>query len=131
MKDYYYNKTYSPSKDLKFRLRKLAEIAALAKLCNQVDLYKQAKEQHDSLVSQYNSVARTKKKGFWGQFVDNLTNTTTNVIMADYLEDDSNYQNTFSSYSALSNKPELIVVVLKNTLHELARGSDLLSKYDM
>lgn len=131
MKVYYYDNTYGPSKELKFRLRKLAQIAAIAKLCNQMDLYNQAKEHHDSLVTQYNSVAKTKEKGFWGKFLDNLTNTTTSVIMANYLDKDTDYETALITYTHMKEiRPEFMPTALKTALEEWERGFDISSRFD-
>ena len=59
--------------ELRIYLSELATIAALAKVAKQTEIYNQAKEAYDHLVSQYNEQARPKKKGFWEQFKDNLT----------------------------------------------------------
>lgn len=130
MKVYYNTNHYAPSAELKFRLRKLAEIAALSKLYGQTDLYNQAKEQHDKLVYQYNEVAKTKKKGFWGQFVDNLTNTTTSVHIADFLDKSHDYNNTISLYSKFTDR-SLLAQALKSALDEWEKGSDTLSRLGM
>ena len=55
-----------PSMELRNYLSELASIAALAKAANQTELYNQAKEAHDNLVTQYNTQNRPKKRDFGG-----------------------------------------------------------------
>ncbi len=129
MQVHYFTDTYAPSKELKFRLRKMAEIAAISKLCNQEELYSQAKKQYDSMASRYNAVAETKKRGFWGKFWDNLSNTTTYVQMVGPMEETVEYKFTYSSFSEVKNKSEL-VLILEYKLNELKRGYDTMSALD-
>ena len=75
-----------PSMELRNYLSELASIAALAKAANQTELYNQAKEAHDNLVTQYNTQNRPKKKGFWGQFKDNLLFRDMDTHIVDLLE---------------------------------------------
>lgn len=118
---YYNNEIYGPSSELKFRLKKLAEIAALAKLCNQDDLFEQAKNQYNSLANSYNSIAETKKKGFWGQFLDNLTNTRSDVVMVGSLESSTDYSFALSSYKVLGDY-SFRIYALNKALEDLKRG---------
>lgn len=91
MKVTYTTEKYTPSKELNNRLLHLAYIAAAAKQLGQESLFSKTQQEHDKLVSQYNSVANTKKKGFWGQVWDNMTNTTTHVETLDYLVSSNDY----------------------------------------
>lgn len=119
---YFTTQTYAPPSELKFRIRKLAEIAAIAELCNQTELYNQAKDAHDSIVSQYNSVAETKKKGFWGQFLDNLAFIETHIVMADYLEDDHDYISTYNLFRKFDTVQ--LIPLLNKYLKDLELGYD-------
>lgn len=86
-----YHTTTMPSMKLTRYLSELSGIAALAKAANQMQLYNQAKDAHDSLVSKYNEQTRPKKKGFWEQLKDNLTFRELDTHVAtplSYLEDD-------------------------------------------
>lgn len=81
-----YHTRTTPSMELRNYLSELASIAALAKAANQTELYNQAKEAHDNLVTQYNTQNRPKKKGFWGQFKDNLLFRDMDTHIVDLLE---------------------------------------------
>ena len=81
-----YHTRTMPSMELRNYLSELASIAALAKAANQTELYNQAKEAHDNLVTQYNTQNRPKKKGFWGQFKDNLLFRDMDTHIVDLLE---------------------------------------------
>lgn len=52
-----YHTTTMPSMELRIYLSELATIAALAKVAKQTEIYNQAKEAYDHLVSQYNEHA--------------------------------------------------------------------------
>lgn len=100
-----YHTTTMPSMELRFYLSELATIAALAKVANQTEIYNQAKEAHDRLVSQYNEQTRPKKKGFWEQFKDNLTFRDLDTHIAEHLpslEEDFNFKMFLSAYA---NRP--------------------------
>lgn len=129
MQVHYFTDTYAPSKEVKFRLRKMAEIAAISKLCDQESLYNQAKEQYEALAKKYNSVAETKKRGFWGKFWDNLSNTTTYVEMVEPMEECFDYKSTYSFYSLIPNRSELILAI-KHKLKEWDEGHDNMSGLD-
>lgn len=81
-----YHTRTMPSMELRNYLSELASIAALAKAANQTELYNQAKEAHDNLVTQYNTQNRPKKKGFWRQFKDNLLFRDMDTHIVDLLE---------------------------------------------
>lgn len=81
-----YHTRTMPSMELRNYLSELASIAALAKAANQTELYNQAKEAHDNLVTQYNTQNRPKKKGFWEQFKDNLLFRDMDTHIVDLLE---------------------------------------------
>lgn len=100
-----YHTTTMPSMELRIYLSELATIAALAKVAKQTEIYNQAKEAYDHLVSQYNEQARPKKKGFWEQFKDNLTFRDLDINSTELLqslEEDSTYNMFVRVYS---NRP--------------------------
>lgn len=124
--------SYGPSNELRFRFRKLCEIAAAAKVSGQTELFEQAKSLYDSLASQYNAQARPKKRGFWGQFVDNLTNTETSVHIQGPMESELNYTSNITQYTTIyQQKKEALLQMLNSLLEDWKRGSDMLSSLGM
>ena len=97
----------TPSSELLALQRCLAQIAALAKTANQMELFNQAKESHDNLTRQYNAQTAPKKKGFWERLVNNLSMGVDTVVDVPYLEESYYFKDYYEEAKALQ-KDELL-----------------------
>lgn len=94
-----------PSMDfMKFQCS-IGSIAIYAKVANEVELYYQAKDIHDKMAQQFNTANAPKKKGFWGEFMDNLClNMDTHSFTPAYnLEDEPFYSVVYEQAQRLSS----------------------------
>ena len=114
----------TPSLELRMFLDKLSMIAALAKIVGHTSLYDQAKSAHDKSVLQYNERTYVPKKGFWGQFKDNLLFRdldTHYVEKLDNLENSSSFKTFYEGMKSSSRQKcvEMLNMALKefNTKH--------------
>ncbi len=105
-----------PSMQLSMHLSKLKSIAAISKVLHQDQLFVQARDAYNKLVNQYNSQLPVEKKGFWKEFVDNLTfNMNTNtVIRLESLDNDSDFNSQINSYKSMDR--ELLIELLNDFL---------------
>ncbi len=100
------NTIVRPSYELTIHLQKLQEIAAIAKCLKIDNLYTQAREAYDTLVSRYNSQLPETKKSFWKEFVDNITfNMDTTVTeRLKYMDEDGGVESWIKIYSKCSHE---------------------------
>ena len=83
------------------------------------------------LLKEITQLSDVTEKGFWGKFLDNLTNTTTSVIMANYLDKDTDYETALITYTHMKEiRPEFMPTALNTALEEWERGFDISSRFD-
>lgn len=105
MKIYKTTESFRPSSELKFRLRKLAEIGAFAKSLNQIDLFNKTKQLHDKLVDDFNAQGKeATKRSFWGKMLDEITWTERYAEKLAHMEDCLNYRNSLNLAEGMNHQ---------------------------
>lgn len=106
----------SPSSKMSNELSRLSIIAALSHVMGLWQLKEQAIQMHDKLVDAYNSqLPKNKPKGFWRQFLDNITFNGLDITIAlplEKLRDSESLQNAIDLYSDL-DKNQLVTYLYK------------------
>lgn len=106
----------SPSSKMSNELSKLSIIAALSHVMGLWQLKEQAIQMHDKLVDAYNSqLPKNKPKGFWRQFLDNITFKGLDITIAlplEKLRDSESLQTKIDLYSDV-DKNQLVTYLYK------------------
>lgn len=98
--------TIYPTPQLTIKLTQLAQLAVLAELINNQQLFNQAETAYNGLVDSYNGqLPKPKKKGFFSQLIDNITFQDLNTTIAPtlcHLRESADYSSMRQTYSHFS-----------------------------
>lgn len=114
--------TISPSSKMAHELSRLSTIAALSHVMGLWQLKEQAIQMHDKLVDAYYSqLPKDKPKGFWRQFLDDITFKGSDITIAfplEKLRDSESLRNTIELCSDI-DKNQLVTYLHKVLNNEM------------